>query len=95
MLRVRAAGRGQGSQGTGRELPGSRVEHGCSQSPPSSLLLKKAQEALENESKALHLPTCVERENYLPASGLDHWVGAGILEVLSSWEMGWPGAPWL
>ncbi|XP_045837337.1 kinesin-like protein KIF17 isoform X1 [Meles meles] len=33
----------------------------------------KAQEAMENESKALNLPTCVERENYLPASGLDHW----------------------
>ncbi|XP_047580597.1 kinesin-like protein KIF17 isoform X3 [Lutra lutra] len=33
----------------------------------------KAQEDMENESKALNLPTCVERENYLPASGLDHW----------------------
>ncbi|XP_032719529.1 kinesin-like protein KIF17 [Lontra canadensis] len=33
----------------------------------------KAQEAMENESKALNLPTCVKRENYLPASGLDHW----------------------
>lgn len=31
----------------------------------------------------------------MPASGLDHGVGAGTLEALSRWEMGWPGAAWL
>ncbi|XP_042852344.1 kinesin-like protein KIF17 isoform X2 [Panthera tigris] len=38
------------------------------------LLLKtEAQKATGSEGKALSLPTCVERENYLPASGQDHW----------------------
>ncbi|XP_045638008.1 kinesin-like protein KIF17 isoform X3 [Ursus americanus] len=34
---------------------------------------QKAQEAMGNERKALNRPTCVERENYLPPSGLDCW----------------------
>ncbi|XP_058992953.1 kinesin-like protein KIF17 isoform X2 [Mustela lutreola] len=52
------------------DLPGPRSE-----AEAADFLLPgtKAQEATENESKALHLRTCVERENYLPASGLDHW----------------------
>lgn len=56
---------------------------------PFSLLLKKAQQVAENERKALNPLTFLERESYLPASGPEHWVGAGTPQVLSRWQMGW------
>ncbi|VFV24784.1 low quality protein: kinesin-like [Lynx pardinus] len=37
------------------------------------VLAQEAQKATGSEGKDLSLPTCVERENYLPDSGQDHW----------------------
>lgn len=74
-----------GSEALAGDPAGAHSEHCCSQTPAFSLLLKKAQQAPGNERMAFNLRECMERDNDLLASGLDHWVGAGTLRVLTRW----------
>ncbi|XP_034501488.1 kinesin-like protein KIF17 isoform X3 [Ailuropoda melanoleuca] len=55
------------------DLLGPSVVRSEAESADCLLPRPKAQEAMGNERKALNRPTCVERENYLPPSGLDRW----------------------
>nr|KAF6444070.1 kinesin family member 17 [Molossus molossus] len=48
----------------------------------------EAQQATGNERKSLNLLTFLERENYLPTSGPDDWVGAGRRHVRQETDLG-------
>lgn len=88
---VRAAGRGWGPP----RATGGILNPAGLRPSPFSLLLKKAQHTAGNARKALNPLTVLERESHLPASGPEHWVGAGPLQVLGRRQVGWPGEPWL